>query len=112
MGSANWGLTPINGCFYATTGSSKGNLLFQPEFGGQGVGLLAHQAQELFDMSDAPFVEKPVAASADTAESKAARERLTKVLAELNPAGGKTDGGAGPNAKKAGAKKKKAGNNQ
>ncbi|HEX3147933.1 MAG TPA: sulfatase-like hydrolase/transferase [Gemmataceae bacterium] len=46
---------------------------------------------ELFDMSDAPFTEKLVAASADTAESKAARERLSKVLAELNPAGGKKD---------------------
>jgi len=67
-----------------------------------------NQAGELFDMSDAPFTEKP---AGDTAESKAARERLTKVLAELNPAGGKTDGGAGPNAKKAGAKKKKAENN-
>jgi len=56
---------------------------------------------ELFDMSDAPFVEKPVAAEADTAMSKAARERLTKVLAELNPAGGKTDtGGKAKNGKK------------
>ncbi|GDY21679.1 arylsulfatase [Verrucomicrobiota bacterium] len=51
-----------------------------------------NESHELFDMSDAPFVEKPVAASADTDASKAARERLTKVLAELNPAGGKTDG--------------------
>ena len=67
-----------------------------------------NESGELFDMSDAPFTEKP---AGDTAESKAARERLTKVLAELNPAGGKTDGGAGPNAKKAGAKKKKAENN-
>lgn len=50
-----------------------------------------NQAGELFDMSDAPFVEKPVAASADTELSKAARARLTAVLAELNPAGGKTD---------------------
>jgi hypothetical protein len=50
-----------------------------------------NQRGELFDMSDAPFVEKPVAASADTAESKAARQRLTAILAELNPAGGKTD---------------------
>jgi arylsulfatase A len=45
---------------------------------------------ELFDMSDAPFTEKPVPASADTAESKAARARLARALAELNPAGGKT----------------------
>ncbi|QOV88029.1 sulfatase-like hydrolase/transferase [Humisphaera borealis] len=64
------------------------------------------QAGELFDMSDAPFVEKPVAASADTDASKAARARLTAVLAELNPAAGKTDGEGG--AKKGGAKKKAA----
>jgi arylsulfatase A-like enzyme len=51
-----------------------------------------NEAGELFDMSDAPFVEKPVAASADTDVSKAARARLTAVLAELNPAGGKTGG--------------------
>jgi hypothetical protein len=51
-----------------------------------------NEANELFDMSDAPFVEKPVAVSADTEVSKAARARLTAVLAELNPAGGKTDG--------------------
>jgi len=46
-------------------------------------------------MSDAPFVEKPVAADADTEASKAARARLTAVLAELNPAGGKTDAQGG-----------------
>ena len=51
-----------------------------------------NEASELFDMSDAPFVEKPVAASADTDVSKAARARLTAVLAELNPSGGKTGG--------------------
>jgi arylsulfatase A len=50
-----------------------------------------NEGHELFDMSDAPFVEKPVAASADTDASKAARARLTAVLAELNPANGKTD---------------------
>ncbi len=62
----------------------------------------------LFDMSDAPFGEKPVAANADTEVSKAARARLTAVLAGLNPAGGKTDGGAGKAAKKKkNAKRKK-----
>lgn len=57
-----------------------------------------NQRGELFDMSDAPFVEKLVAPDADTADSKAARERLTKVLAELNPAGGKTE--SAPSGKK------------
>ena len=66
-----------------------------------------NESAELFDMSDAPFVEKPVAAAADTDASKAARARLTAVLAELNPAGGKSDGESG-NAKKAEKKKKKA----
>lgn len=50
-----------------------------------------NEKEELFDLSDAPFVEQPVGPEADTADSKAARARLTKVLTELNPAGGKTD---------------------
>ncbi|MEI6534786.1 MAG: sulfatase-like hydrolase/transferase, partial [Verrucomicrobiaceae bacterium] len=68
-----------------------------------------NQVGELFDMSDAPFVEKPVPASADTEASKAARTRLTTVLAELNPAGGITDGGKTDSGggKKAKKKKKK-----
>lgn len=66
-----------------------------------------NEAGELFDMSDAPFTEKPVAASADTVASKAARERLAKVLADLNPSGGTTDGANG-SAKKPDRKKKKA----
>ncbi len=68
-----------------------------------------NQAGELFDMSDAPFVEKPVSASADTEASKAARTRLTAVLAELNPAAGKTDIGGGGKAAK---KKRKAQRNK
>ena len=59
------------------------------------VGFKMNERAELFDMSDAPFVEKPVAAEADTEASKAARHRLTAVLAELNPAAGKTDPGGG-----------------
>ena len=58
-------------------------------------GFKMNQGGELFDMGDAPFVEKPLAAGADTEASKAARERLTAVLAELNPAAGKTDAGGG-----------------
>ena len=50
-----------------------------------------NQRGELFDMSDAPFVEKAVAPEAETDEAKAARQRLAAALAELNPAGGKTD---------------------
>ena len=65
-----------------------------------------NEAAELFDMSDAPFVEKPIAADADTEASKAARQRLTAVLAELNPAGGKTDPDAP--ARKGGARKRQA----
>ena len=68
-----------------------------------------NESGELFDMSDAPFVEKPVAASADSDASKAARTRLTAVLAELNPAAGKTDdgGGKGEKQKKRAERKKK-----
>jgi arylsulfatase A len=49
------------------------------------------EAGDLFDMSDAPFVEKPIPVTADTEQSKAARQRLAAALAELNPAAGKTD---------------------
>ena len=58
-------------------------------------GFKMNEQAGLFDMRDAPFVEKPVAAAADTEASKAARQRLTAVLAELNPAAGKTDGNQG-----------------
>ena len=54
-------------------------------------GFKMNEAGELFDMSDAPFVEKPVSPEADTDQSKAARQRLSEVLAKLNPAAGKTD---------------------
>jgi len=70
-------------------------------------GFKMNEKAELFDMSDAPFAEKPVSADADTEASKAARQRLTAVLAELNPAGGKTDPNAPP-PKRKGAKKRKA----
>jgi arylsulfatase A-like enzyme len=43
---------------------------------------------ELFDMSDAPFAQKPVAADAPSREAKAAREQLQAVLDKLEPAGG------------------------
>jgi arylsulfatase A len=50
---------------------------------------------ELYDMSGAPFTEQLVDVSADTDASKAARARLTNVLAKLNPAGGIPDKGDG-----------------
>ena len=64
-----------------------------------------NDSRELFEMSDAPFVEKPIAASADTDTSKAARVRLAAVLTELNPTAGKTDG-AGVSGKAAKKKNK------
>jgi arylsulfatase A len=70
-------------------------------------GFKMNESGELFDMSDAPFVEKPVAAADDTEASKAARTRLTAVLAELNPAAGKTDANGKVGKKKGGKKKRK-----
>jgi arylsulfatase A len=64
-----------------------------------------NQAGELFDMSDAPFVEKPQPATADTPTSKAARARLAAILADLNPAGGKTDSARGAAKQKKNKKK-------
>jgi hypothetical protein len=49
------------------------------------------QSGDLFDMKDAPFVEKAVAADAKDADARAAREKLQKVLATLKPAAGKVD---------------------
>lgn len=73
-------------------------------------GFKMNEKAELFDMSDAPFAEKPIAAEADTEASKAARARLTAVLAELNPAAGKSDAGDGKKKKmgKGKGKKKRA----
>ena len=53
------------------------------------------QAGELFDMSGAPFAERLVVASAETALSGQARQRLQSVLDRLNPAGGILDDGDG-----------------
>ena len=63
-----------------------------------------NESGELFDMSDAPFVEKAITTDADSEVSKAARARLTAVLATLDPASGKTDGSGGA---KAGKKQRK-----
>jgi arylsulfatase A len=49
------------------------------------------QSGELFDMKEAPFVEKPVAADSNDAEARAGREKLQKVLDTLNPAAGKQE---------------------
>jgi arylsulfatase A len=54
-------------------------------------GFKLDEAGDLFDMSDAPFVEKPIAPGSDTEQSKDARKRLSQSLDQLNPAGGKTD---------------------
>jgi arylsulfatase A len=58
-------------------------------------GFKLNESGDLFDMSDAPFVEKPIAPQADTDQSKSARQRLSAALAELNPGAGKTDSGGG-----------------
>ena len=72
------------------------------------VGFKMNEQGELFDMSDAPFVEKPIAKDSDTESSKAARARLTAVLDELNPASGKSDQGGGKANKAAKKAKRKA----
>jgi arylsulfatase A-like enzyme len=54
-------------------------------------GFKLNEAGKLFDMTDAPFVEKRVDPAGDTEQSKAARQRLAAALSELNPAAGKTD---------------------
>ena len=70
-------------------------------------GFKMNEKAELFDMSEAPFVEKPLLAEADTEASKAARLRLTAILEELNPAAGKTDADGGAKRRGAAAKRNK-----
>ncbi len=48
---------------------------------------------ELYDMSEAPFVEKLVTAGSESSAALAARQRLAAALAQLNPAGGIVDQG-------------------
>jgi len=48
------------------------------------------QSGELYDLSDAPFAEKPVAADSKSTAATAARRLLKTALDELNPAGGTT----------------------
>ena len=47
------------------------------------------ESGELFDMSDAPFVEKLVTGDAENSVAKAGRKQLQAVLDELNAAAGK-----------------------
>lgn len=54
-----------------------------------------NQAGELFDLSDAPFTEKPVPAAGAPAAAVAARARLQAALDQLNPMGGFIDDGDG-----------------
>ncbi|MBI5395513.1 MAG: sulfatase-like hydrolase/transferase [Verrucomicrobia bacterium] len=64
------------------------------------------QSGELFDMSDAPFVEKAVAADTKDEAATAARARLQAVLDKLSPATGKTASDE-PKKGKAGKKRKR-----
>ncbi len=66
-----------------------------------------NQKGELFDMSDAPFAEKPVAADSQDPAALAARQSLQAALAQLNPAGGILDDGDGSGRHANKAKKKK-----
>jgi hypothetical protein len=49
------------------------------------------QGGDLFDVKDAPLVEKAVPADSKDAEARTGREKLQKVLDTLNPAGSKVD---------------------
>ena len=53
------------------------------------------QAGELFDMSGAPWEEKPVPADTKAPAALAARKQLQAALDQLNPAGGYVDDGDG-----------------
>ncbi len=63
---------------------------------------------ELFDMKEAPFNEILIPADSKDAAAIAARERLSKILADLNPAAGFTADGSGRGGDKEAKKAKKA----
>jgi arylsulfatase A len=65
------------------------------------------QTGELFNMSDAPFSEKLVAADTKDPAAIAARKRLQPVIDKLNPAGGILDQGDGSGRHANKVKKKK-----
>ena len=68
-----------------------------------------NNANELFDMSNAPFEEKKIDETNKTPESEAAFKKLSDILALLNPAGGIVDNGDGSGRHGNKAKKKKEG---
>jgi arylsulfatase A len=53
-------------------------------------GFKLNEKGELFSMQAAPFVEAPVPADTTDPKAQAARKKLSAVLADLNPAAGKT----------------------
>ncbi len=67
-----------------------------------------NRTNELFDMSNAPFEEKLVAADTKDEAAIAARQRLTGVLAKLNPEGGFVDDADGSGRHKSNVDKKNA----
>jgi arylsulfatase A len=76
-------------------------------------GYKLNERGELYSLKDAPFVEELIPADSTDAAAKAARTQLATVLADLNPAGGKTVSRDAPNGKpknknKAGKKAKAA----
>jgi hypothetical protein len=88
------------GWFWKTSYTKNGQLVEMKE----DVSFKLTQRGELFDMSDAPFVEQPVAADSQDAAATAARARLQGVLDKLSPATGKLPA---PGEKKIPAGKKK-----
>jgi arylsulfatase A len=71
-----------------------------------------NEAGELFDMKDSPFVEQPVPADSQDEAAVAARKRLQSVLAQLDPAGGKTISAEQETAEREAARKQRQKQNQ
>jgi arylsulfatase A len=69
-------------------------------------GYKLNEKGELFDMKDAPFVEAPISADSTDPAATAARKQLAAILADLNPAAGKTAPAGQPGKKKGGKKAK------
>ena len=66
---------------------------FGPKWFVREKGWKMNNSGELFEMSDAPFVEKLVPLENDTEVTREARKRLTKILGTIDPASGNISGG-------------------
>ena len=63
-------------------------------------GFKMNEQGEMFDLSDAPYLEKFIPVTSDTDATRAERQRLSAAMASLNPGAGKVDSDGGTTARR------------